>query len=95
MSHRIFSVLLVFLGRRGFYVCLAVMSHTLLVSGCRDQPSVRVNHQQQKVQETVVTNAEWPPDRRRDDQYVGSVRCAECHQDISREYFSSHRWGSQ
>jgi len=69
------------------------MSHTLLVSGCRDQPSVRVNHQQQKVQETVVTNAEWPPDRRRDDQYVGSVRCAECHQDISREYFSSHPMG--
>ena len=32
----------------------------------------------------------WPPDDRRTSHYVGSRKCAECHEEIYRQYTSSH-----
>lgn len=40
-----------------------------------------------------ISASHWPPDDRREDTYVGSSRCANCHQEIFDTYFSQHPMG--
>ena len=78
--------------------CVAKLLCTLalatLAVGCEDRTK---KAPQASIGQSAATESAkpvpWPPDNRRQDVYVGSLKCAECHQDIFDEYFSQHPMG--
>ncbi|MEO1983607.1 MAG: hypothetical protein ABGZ24_24110, partial [Fuerstiella sp.] len=94
MSANRLSFLSVNIAGRWFALTQAVL-WTLLVPGCGKEHSSVPDQQSPELEtrESAELGQIWPDDDRRNDRYVGSAACAACHQDITRDYFSSHPMG--
>ena len=73
----------------GAAVCWILMIPAICMLGCRNEHSVDSTGQHPTAQRQTLL----PVDHRRDDQYVGSAGCVECHLEISEDYFSQHPMG--
>lgn len=70
---------------------VVLLAAVMLISGCGTNPDVEVTDSNPSPAPGSLNI--WPKDSRRDDVFVGSQRCAECHQDIYDEYFGQHPMG--
>lgn len=75
-------------------VCLFAVLSAMTGCGTGDESSPtasRTGPIQQGTSE--ITTNHWPRDDRREDIYLGSSKCADCHQEIFDTYFSQHPMG--
>jgi Cytochrome c554 and c-prime len=74
--------------------CTAMLLCLLFAIGCTDKAAnVKPSATTASAARQPAVRESWPRDNRRDDRFVGSTACADCHREIHDEYFATHPMG--